>query len=137
MKSLTKPLAVIDNNVFLSAYLWGGTPRKAIKLWQKGKCNIGYSPSTLVELVELFAKFKFTPDKIIKVRGEIEKHSKKFIPRQKVRLCRDPKDNQFLELSFAAKADYLVTGDKDLLSLKNFRSTQIVTPKQFLVKIGR
>lgn len=137
MKSLTKPLAVIDNNVFLSAYLWGGTPRKAIKLWQKGKCNIGYSPSTLVELVELFAKFKFTPDRIIKVRGEIEKHSSKFIPKQKVKLCRDPKDNQFLELCLAASVDYLVTGDKDLLSLKKFKSTLILTPKQFIGKIGK
>ena len=44
---------------------------------------------------------------------------------------RDADDHHILACSLEAKADYLVTGDLDLLSLGSFRGTQIVTPRQF------
>ena len=43
-----------------------------------------------------------------------------------VTICRDPKDDKFLELSVDGKADYLITGDKDLLSLNYYEQTKIV-----------
>ena len=46
--------------------------------------------------------------------------------------CRDVKDNYLLALSKDADADYLITGDKDLLVLKQFENTLIVTLPQFL-----
>lgn len=46
--------------------------------------------------------------------------------------CRDPKDNKFLELAIDGKADYIVTGDKDLLVLNPFRKIPILSPKEFL-----
>ena len=46
--------------------------------------------------------------------------------------CRDVKDNYLLALSKDADADYLITGDKDLLVLKQFENTLIVTLAQFL-----
>ncbi len=46
--------------------------------------------------------------------------------------CRDPKDNMFLDLSRACGADYLVTGDEDLLVLDPYHSIRIVTPRWFL-----
>ena len=134
MRLSTRPLVVIDTNVFLSAYLWGGTPNQVIKLWQSGRFNLLYSPEALFELVSLLAVFKFDPDRIKKIKQEIEERAKKIIPSEKVTLCRDPKDNQFLELCLAASADYLITGDKDLLVLKKFQQTQIFSPKQFLGK---
>jgi uncharacterized protein len=45
---------------------------------------------------------------------------------------RDKKDNYLLALSKASKADYLITGDKDLLMLKVFRGTGIVKMSEFL-----
>jgi uncharacterized protein len=45
-------------------------------------------------------------------------------------ICRDPKDEKFLEL--AANADCIVSGDKDLLVLNPFRGTLILTPREFL-----
>ncbi len=50
--------------------------------------------------------------------------------------CRDDKDNKFLELSVEGKADFIVTGDKDLLVLNPFRNVQIITPSEFLVRIN-
>ena len=45
--------------------------------------------------------------------------------------CRDPKDNFLLDLAAISKADYLVTGDRDLLSLNPFEKTIILTPSDF------
>ena len=51
-----------------------------------------------------------------------------------VRLCRDFKDDMFLELALAAKADFLITGDADLLALHPFNQTAILTPATYLAR---
>lgn len=51
--------------------------------------------------------------------------------------CRDPKDNYLLSLSVDAKAKYLITGDKpDLLNLKQYKQTKIITFSDFCKKYG-
>ena len=54
--------------------------------------------------------------------------------RERLALCRDPRDNRFLELAAAGGADYLVTGDADLLVMGRFRGTTILTPAAFLAQ---
>ena len=66
----------------------------------------------LLETIEEFADF-------VNVRSEIK-------------LCRDPKDNFLLSLSLDGNADYLLTGDKDLLDLVKFEKTKITTITDFL-----
>jgi len=46
-------------------------------------------------------------------------------------LSRDAKDNFLLDLIDKSRADYLVTGDNDLLVLSNFKTASILTPKEF------
>ena len=55
----------------------------------------------------------------------------------KVSICRDPKDNYLLALAQDSQADFLITGDKDLLILEQFKSTQIVTYQDFLQTIQK
>lgn len=50
---------------------------------------------------------------------------------------RDPEDNKFLECALEAKADYLITGNIKHFSFKKFRSTFIVTPRDFLDIIAK
>ena len=53
-------------------------------------------------------------------------------PKEKVNVVKeDPKDNMVLECAIACKADYIITGDKHLLKLKEFRSIKIVKPSYF------
>lgn len=47
------------------------------------------------------------------------------------RICRDPFDDEILALAVGNGADYIITGDKDLLDLKEYQSTKIVSPRQF------
>lgn len=51
------------------------------------------------------------------------------------KICRDPKDDFLLALSKESRANYLITGDKDLLDIKVYGRTKIVTAKQFREKI--
>ncbi|MBV6442783.1 MAG: putative toxin-antitoxin system toxin component, PIN family [Haliscomenobacteraceae bacterium CHB4] len=47
-------------------------------------------------------------------------------------VCRDTDDNNVLQLTESVQADYLITGDKDLLVLNIYQGTRIVAPAQFL-----
>lgn len=49
--------------------------------------------------------------------------------------CRDSKDNKFLELGIDGKADFIVTGDKDLLVLHSLANILIITPSEFLARV--
>jgi hypothetical protein len=53
----------------------------------------------------------------------------------RVKICRDSNDDFLLSLSEDGKVDYLITGDNDLLDLKTFGKTKIVTIKDFIVII--
>ena len=50
---------------------------------------------------------------------------------------RDKKDNKIIECAFDGKADYIVTGDPDLLELKEFRGIKMLTAKEFLGVLGK
>ena len=53
-------------------------------------------------------------------------------PLVEIVMCRDPKDDKFLELAYAAKAKCIITGDQDLLILNPFRGIPIKTAAEFL-----
>jgi len=52
-----------------------------------------------------------------------------------VRACRDPRDDKFLELAVHGRANFIVTGDQDLLALNQFRGVAILTPAEFLAHV--
>ncbi len=49
-----------------------------------------------------------------------------------IKECRDPKDDKFLELAVSGKADFIISGDRDLQVLNLFRKIKIVSPREFL-----
>ena len=51
---------------------------------------------------------------------------------EKIKECRDPKDDKFLELAVNGKADYIISGDGDLQVLNPFRKIPVVSPREFL-----
>jgi uncharacterized protein len=55
---------------------------------------------------------------------------------ERIAVCRDPKDDKFLELAVNGRADVVVSGDADLLSLDPFRGIPIETPAAFLRRVG-
>jgi putative PIN family toxin of toxin-antitoxin system len=59
-------------------------------------------------------------------------HSTPIETNETISECRDPKDNKFLELAVCGKADFIISGDEDLLVLNPFRNIQMITPDSFL-----
>lgn len=57
-----------------------------------------------------------------------------FAPTEAIHCCRDAKDDKFLELASACQADFLITGDEDLLVLDPFRKTRILTMTEFALE---
>ncbi|MFC1790063.1 putative toxin-antitoxin system toxin component, PIN family [Patescibacteria group bacterium] len=132
-----KPRVVLDANVFVSGIVWQGNPGRVLQGWLKDNFRLFISPSTLLEILTVLARFEIPPKIIQGFKPLIENQASKVIPKTKFKICRDPKDNQYLNLVYACQADYLVTGDKDLLILEEFEGTKILTPKQFLTRLKK
>lgn len=128
-----KRRVILDTNVFLSAILFGKTPGEIIELWQEEIFDLAISPETLAELIgKLKFKFGLPQDLIDEWHDLISKQSIRVMPEYKAKACRDPEDDKFLDVAFAARADYLVTGDHDLLTLKDYFNVKILRPREFL-----
>ncbi|AUS99969.1 putative toxin-antitoxin system toxin component, PIN family [Nostoc sp. CENA543] len=131
-------LIVIDTNVLLSAALSpDGTARKALNKAYK-QFKIAQSEETYQELKTRIYKAKF--DKYISNEDRqyfldaVKKYSQFIEVNSQLNTCRDPDDNKFLELAEDSNAEFLITGDKDLLILKDLPEyqNQIITPSDFL-----
>ena len=126
---------VFDNNVLISAVLLGGSARQAFnKLIDNGSVLV--SVSVLLELAEVLNRPKFdkyvTQDERMRFLVSFLKVAEMVEIRETIVACRDPKDDKFLELAVSGRANFLVTGDKDLLDLNPFRGLKILTPREFL-----
>ena len=136
------PKVVIDANVVISS-LFGGTPRKAF-LRALRTCDIYISPEIRTELAYVLDALekKLGSAKIKRLRSivlNLLSHAEEVIPTKKVELSRDSKDNAYLSLCLKARADFLLTGDKDLLEIpaRELKSVglnrlKIVLPDSFL-----
>ena len=99
-----------------------------------------YSDSTLVEFRETFLRSKFDKYLTVGARREaitaFEKQAQHISVSVSIDLCRDPKDNKFLELAYEAGAVCIITGDQDLLVLNPFEGISILTAAGFLQKFN-
>ncbi|WP_228014431.1 putative toxin-antitoxin system toxin component, PIN family [Fortiea sp. LEGE XX443] len=129
---------VFDTNVLISAFLFNQSkPRQALDQAQ----NIGliiFSSSVFSELKEVLYRPKFDKYLTLSRRQEFLEHlteTTQFIDvTEQIDECRDPKDNKYLELAMSGKAEYIVTGNNDLLILNPWRSIKILTVQEFLAK---
>lgn len=141
-KLLPKFKVIIDTNVWLSGILWGGVPGEILKTWRNNielkddNFTIVFSKEILKEIWEKLKEIARRADEDIYTLKEwldiIEDQGEFVEPSEKVSVCRDEKDNKFLEAALASNADFLITGDKDLLVLKKYKKTKIITPRRFL-----
>jgi putative PIN family toxin of toxin-antitoxin system len=136
------PHVVLDTNVVLSALLFAQGRLAAIRLaWQHGRCRPLASKATIAELLRVLAypKFGLTAEQQEELLADYLPHCT--IVRTPATPphtppCRDPYDLPFLRLAASGKADYLVTGDKDLLEVSGKTSYSIITADKFLALIS-
>ena len=132
---------VIDANVIVSA-AFGGAPLDAVRrafyfsevyLSTAIVAEIG---GTIERLSQKLGDEK--PKTLTALWDRFESLCRMAEPKRKLSICRDPKDDAYLSLCVAVRANYLITGDKDLLAVEPARESalpkdlKIITPRQFL-----
>lgn len=127
---------VIDTNLWVSRLLLpkSVSAQAVDKAMRWGQPLMSHE--TLSELTKVLARPKF--DRYVSREGRQQFLRKlggvvKLVPIvQRVQICRDPKDDKFLDLALAGQAEYLLTGDNDLLVLNPFHGIKIITPTDWL-----
>ena len=134
---------VVDTNVLVSAVLLPSSQPGAILLAiRNGRFTPLYCEETLEELARVLArpriraKYRIGHSDIQTVLDLIMLRGQSTDLTERVTVCRDPKDDIFLSLALAGKADTIVSGDYDLLALHPFRGIPIMTPGDFVRAIA-
>lgn len=127
--------AVFDTNIYLSAIIFGGKPRKIFLAAARGKIILFISKEILAELRGVLRKkFGYPLWELDKIEQTILEVTEIVEPRKTVKIIpSEPMDDHILACALEAKASFLVSGDKKhLLPLKKFRNIPIVSAAQFL-----
>jgi putative PIN family toxin of toxin-antitoxin system len=125
-----------DTNVLISALLYDGNERGILETAIKGRLRFVLSIEIIDELARVLdKKFKVDPELTRDYVLRLNELSDIVTPRRlSGRLVRDREDVKIIECAHSGHSDYIVTGDGDLLSLKRYRQTKIVTSSK-LVRI--
>jgi putative PIN family toxin of toxin-antitoxin system len=127
---------VLDTNAFVSSILRGGKPRAIIDRIIREEIYGGISQALLEEIEDTLTrgKFNFSGEYVLSAISEIRNFMIPVIPGTTVHASKDSDDDRVLECAFEFKADFIVTGDKHLLQIEDFRGIKIVTPADFMEK---
>ena len=133
---LIKPnKVVIDTNIWVSFLLQSNFREIDFKIIS-GEIKLLFSPELLEELLDVIhrprLKKHFSENIIDRLLNLLNNHADFVTVSSNLKLCRDPKDDFLLSLAHDAKADYLITGDDDLLTIGKINDTEIISISQFL-----
>jgi putative PIN family toxin of toxin-antitoxin system len=129
---------VLDTNVVASALLWSGSPRQLLHYGRVGRVTLITSASLLAELTDILSRVKFekkiaesllSVDEIVDLYAELAELVR---PTPLPRLAPDPDDDVVIGTAIAAKAEFVVTGDKALLSVEQYKGVRIVSVREAL-----
>lgn len=127
---------VIDTNVIASAIFFGGRPKELIEHLVYRRVDAYASTEIISEyretIEELSERYPNRPNNT--PLTDILFAMKMVEPTTHVDICRDPDDNKFIDCAIDGGCIYIVSGDKDLLSLKSYGDIEIVTVSEFLTK---
>lgn len=125
---------IFDTNVWISFLI--GKQLATVKYQiAKGSIIVVTTEQLLLEIKLVTSREKlkkyFPKENVAELVDLLETIAEKVAITPKYSICRDPKDNFLLDLIDFSKADYLVTGDKDLLEHNPFKTAKILTPSEF------
>ncbi len=136
--------AVLDTNVVVSGFLWGGVPRQLLLATREKKLHAFTSTTLLLELSDILGRSKFT-HKLTHAQLSIDQlveyysilatvvHPIAILPT----IIDDPDDDHVLACAIAAQVDLIVSGDRHLLELEEYQGIRIVTAVDAVELINR
>ena len=133
------PRVVVDTNIFLSAFTFGGKPEILFEMARADRIQFVVSTAILAELASILkSKFGWDDEDIRQALRVIGRHAELVKPGIRRRVLEDEADNRVLECAFEGRAEWIISGDRHLLSLREFRKIPIVRVSDFLsiIKAG-
>ena len=131
-----KKRIIIDTNLWVR-FLIAGNYSKLDTILSDKNFQLLFSQKLWTEFITVVTRTKFkkyfSEDDIVELVSKMQRRIKMVKVKTSINICRDIKDNFLLELAIDGKADFLLTGDNDLLSLKKIRKTKIMTIHDFFI----
>ncbi len=126
--------AVIDTNIFVSGFLGKGPPHKVLEAWAQAKFKLIVSDEVVMEYESVLNRlFDHNPTLVNRTIESVSLHAEYVQPAiLPSKLCRDPNDEIFIRTAIAGRANYIVSGDKDLLVLNPIVNIEVLVPRTFL-----
>lgn len=130
--------AVLDTNIFISALaLPAGQAEKAVLAAVEGRFDLAISKPIIHEVLGVLArKFARDPEELARVAVFLSELGEVVQPRKMLHVLHDEPDNRILECALTAHAKVIVTGDRAMLELGEYKGIRIVTLREFLGAIG-
>lgn len=130
---MSGPRVVLDTNVFLSAFTFGGKPEAVFEMARAGRIQLVVSTPILAELASILSgKFSWADEDVREALMAVGRHADLVKPEARLRVLDDDADNRILECAVEGRADWIVSGDRHLLDLKEFRGIRIIGVSGFL-----
>lgn len=124
---------VLDTNIYISAFLFGGNPRRVVQLAERHAYTLVASDAIRAETERiLLDKFCWAPAQVVRACAPIWEMAKTVVPQIVITAAGDPDDNRILECAVEGGATIIVSGDQDLLRLNPYQRIRIVVPAEFL-----
>ncbi len=127
---------IFDVNIWVSAFISPNMEKRVQAIILQDEVEIIICSELLEELKQTLQRYKFkkylSSERILLAIELVEQSSTVINLKSVVELCRDHKDDYLLALAKDAQADFLLTGDKDLLVLNPFEKTQIIKLSEYL-----
>ena len=125
---------VFDTNILVSALVFpGGRGDAALRRIIAGTDQLVMSRAILDEFLDVLSrKFARDAEELAHVAVFVSELAMVVAARRRLRVVQDDRDNRILECAIAGRAEAIVTGDKALLALKNFRNIPVVTLRTYL-----
>lgn len=125
---------VFDTNIYISSVVFGGKPGDIYLIALNGEIDLYISTLIKKEVKDcLQLKFNWETEKVHDYIEQISRVTHLMETDNTLQgVCRDPEDDHVLSLATTANADYIVSGDKDLLTLKVFNGIKILNAASFL-----
>jgi len=125
---------VFDTNIFISAFVISGSQaEKAVLRIIEGRDVLLLSKGILDEvLTVLSTKFSRDKEELSRVAVILSEMAEWVEPSEKIKVLHDDPDNRILECAVDGNSDTIVTGDKELLKLREYKKTRIISLKEYL-----
>lgn len=124
---------VLDTNVYISAYGFGGKPALVLVSAIERECLLVVSPAILAEVADkLYTVLGFDDERVADVVRQVARIAEVVRPVHPVDVVRDEADNRILECAVEGAADVIVSGDHHLLDLGSYRGIPVVRVAEYL-----